>query len=401
MDACSDLPIDQRRRIEKGGPAGDILNDNFTLARFNHHWRFLWFDGQPFDAAARGRALQLGARSIRFAPDGSAVMSHNMDQGTTQRIMRTDFQKRWTTIKWDSPSELPASALSALWDGVDYVFKLRWERLQHCPCPEVVEHSQRQMGELVFYRGQVSDAITQSTSGQPEDRQGSARNKEYLRFFFPFWAEHLLGLGAISGSTASSWVEQILKGKSLDSPAAAAPADGQAAPAGAAVALPAAAGGHPAAAPLAWTPPPPYYPPQSQALPPPANGRFVVPALPAGRGAKAPRLTPAAPARRFLGLPVSAVVVGDDIGFPVGFTGKPCLCLLNASFPGKPHASWECPLAYCAAFGACPGWTPAGQRIPTAWTGNVLTMVTKAEWKAFIAANSLSKARNAAGDVAF
>jgi len=60
------------------------------------------------------------------------------------------------------------------------------------------------------------------------------------------------------------------------------------------------------------------------------------------------------------------------------------------------HASWECPLRYCAKLGEpCPGFDAQGQKLATAWSGEQLSARTKAQWKVFIAAHSLEKAGEA------
>ena len=95
----------------------------------------------------------------------------------------------------------------------------------------------------------------------------------------------------------------------------------------------------------------------------------------------------------FVGQPASADIIGSALA--VWGSGK-CKNACRTCFPMGRHASWECPLRYCAKLGEpCPGFDAQGQKLATAWSGEQLSARTKAQWKVFIAAHSLEKAGEA------
>ena len=74
--------------------------------------------------------------------------------------------------------------------------------------------------------------------------------------------------------------------------------------------------------------------------------------------------------------------------------------MISTRFPGRDHYTFECPMVYHLQFGACPGWTAGGDRIPGSWTGDDITPACRAEWRTFAA--SLPVADTAGGvSVAF
>jgi hypothetical protein len=51
--------------------------------------------------------------------------------------------------------------------------------------------------------------------------------------------------------------------------------------------------------------------------------------------------------------------------------------------------------------GACPGWTPAGLRIPSAWAGDNITTATQAEWRTFQATLTSALVAKGSPDITF
>ena len=84
-----------------------------------------------------------------------------------------------------------------------------------------------------------------------------------------------------------------------------------------------------------------------------------------------------------MGRPISTLIVGTDIGLPIPIAGTGCTCAISVAFPGRLHRNFECPIKLHATFHQCPGWTPAGTRIPSGWNGDVLTPACRDEWRAF------------------
>ena len=102
----------------------------------------------------------------------------------------------------------------------------------------------------------------------------------------------------------------------------------------------------------------------------------------------------------FVGKPISTLVCGKNLGFAVHTQSHTCTCAISRAFPGQVHYPFECPIKYHTLRGSCPGWTSAGQRIPTAWAGDDITPACQADWRTFIA--QLLTARTAQGrDVSF
>jgi hypothetical protein len=96
------------------------------------------------------------------------------------------------------------------WTAVNAVLRRRMKRSQQWGCPEVEAACARQYKQLKTYRAGVSSAITAATAAYPDAEQGRARNKEYFSFFYPFWAEHILGRGRIDAAALISAVNAAM-----------------------------------------------------------------------------------------------------------------------------------------------------------------------------------------------
>jgi len=103
----------------------------------------------------------------------------------------------------------------------------------------------------------------------------------------------------------------------------------------------------------------------------------------------------------FMGLPASAEVIGPKLAVwrgPVAEGIKVC----RPCGPSANHCVWECPVRYASVFGTpCPGFTAAGARVASDWSGPDLTANACAAWKVFSATHSLVCARPVSGPPAF
>ena len=361
----------------------------------------------PWNSIDRGLTLAMAARSVQVDPLGS-VDSGDEDIATaTDDHFRTKFKEEFDKMSFNTYHELSQSQVSLIWKCVKRVFKQKVGRAKLYNVDEILKAFQRQSAELATYSTQATDAILRSVAVLPAADRGRACNKEYYTFFYPFIAEHIMGRDAIDKTALVAEVNRVF----------------------AALPMTAVAPALPLAPP--WTPPPAYIPPSaalpmplaaptpspSHAIAPP--GPHFVPPVPAFAAA-APTSrppakqrtpgTPRAPATAstpglgaFLGKPCSPVVVGNDIGILLPPFHRHCQCAVWTAFPHTRHRTWECPLAYVARFGSCPGYATTGARIPSAWNAanDSLLPATRAAWKTFIATHGLATAQHAPGDVAF
>ena len=103
----------------------------------------------------------------------------------------------------------------------------------------------------------------------------------------------------------------------------------------------------------------------------------------------------------FMGLPASAEVIGPKLAVWRGPASAGCQ-VCRACGPSAGHCGWECPVRYASVFGApCPGFTAAGDRVASDWSGPDLTAKACAAWKVFSASHSLVCARPVPGPPAF
>lgn len=128
-----------------------------------------------------------------------------------------------------------------------------------------------------------------------------------------------------------------------------------------------------------WREPPPSflgYPASHYAAPPPP---------PSSQGT-----------RGFIGLPVSAAIVGALLAIRSSPT-FPCKFCSQSG-----HSSWECPRNYYQTLGeACPGFDALGRRLTNAWTHGELTDAAKAQWITYIQNHSLTRSKQVSADVKF
>ena len=376
LDNFAHLEFDKKQKLHASLKAvsGACLFYPCVTAPFAHQSSLSYSRGAAWNTTARALALAAAGRSVCIGDN------NEVDSGGEEADLLADehtmqaHRSRWDAIRWNSLEEIGASSLGHCWQAVNAVMRRRAKRSKQWNCDEVADACALQYRQIKTYPAEVQSAITIATSACPVSEQGRARNKEYFSFFYPFWAEHILGRGRIDAASLT------------------------------------------AAANAATSPPPPPYvaPPPQLALPtlPPA-GRGAplppppplgAPVAPGGRGMGRGRGAPADPMAQqreyFLGLPTAPVIVGEDRGIPSA-PKRPCRCPIAAAFPASPHCSWECPIRYHARYHACPGWTAAGTRIPGAWIGNNLAPATVDEWKTFIGRTGLIAAFTAPGQVQF
>ena len=103
----------------------------------------------------------------------------------------------------------------------------------------------------------------------------------------------------------------------------------------------------------------------------------------------------------FLGLPAHPWLLGKYAPYTGrGALSSPCQCSkkFDAALQGVigKHARWDCPLRYIERFGSCPGFADSGLRLRSAWIDDdTMTADTVGQWKRFIDATGLQRARNA------
>ena len=224
------------------------------------------------------------------------------------------------------------------------------------------------------YHSAISNVAARLAAVYPAPKNALQVNKHYASFILPFWWEHVLLRCVIDPVEHQKMID------TLGSPAVLPPAPAPAPP--------------PAPAAYQHPPPPPGWA-HPFALPPPMGVPLYPPppgatphGLPYGPGAPPPYAPPAAhtPAPRAQQPPCAGKVVppliyGNNFGIVLPGNPRTCSCTISRAFPGRIHHPFEFPLRLHQMKGSCPGWTPTGLRIPSAWSGDNITTATQAEWR--------------------
>ena len=366
LDTASHMDPEKRLKFVNACRATGTLLDNTTSAPFGHLMLLSLSEGQHFDPERRGRALAAAGRS---APAGSASLEDRLSRESHIQSL----QKKWPEILAAllAPSEISSTHLASLFDGVAYVLTLRAARSQYWGCAEVEQYCRSQLDALPTYRASISANVSRSVASATPAEIPRLINDIYLKFFTPFWWEHILNRGALDATAHKKLVDSFLTPLTTIPPAPPAPAPPPApTPPPMPVFYP--------QPPPPWLPYPalPQHPPIAYAPPTQATPPQHPPAPPAAGGGARPL---------YVGKPLSSLVIGDKLGLVLPSYTRHCTCAISRSFPGKTHFVFECPIRYHATRGQCPGWTAAGLRIPTSWAGDDLTAATQAEWKTFAA----------------
>ena len=373
LDAAAGFEPEKRAKFHKACKESGVTSvlDNTVSAAFGHQMILALAEGQHFDPVRRGRALAIAGRS---APVGDSGFSEALSRDSHLLTL----QKMWPSLfaAMHGDHEIASTMVNNLWSAVTFIFTLRAARATHWNCPEVEDACRAQLHALPGYRSAVSNAAARLAAAYDAPESARQVNKNYAGFFLPFWWEHILLRGILDPAEHQKILDKLC------SPGVPPPA-----PPPAPVAAP-----HPAYPPHqaypGWAPPfahpphlgmpfhapphaaPPYAGPLPQGPPPP----YAPPAA----GAPAPR--PEKPL--FVGKTVSPLICGNNFGIVLLGNPRQCTCAISKAFPGRIHHPFECPLRLHQQKGACPGWTPAGQRIPSAWAGDDITTATQAEWRA-------------------
>ena len=230
--------------------------------------------------------------------------------------------------------------------------------------------------------------VQKALSGSEADR-ATTSNTEWMDFFKPFFSSVLgASLSKTSAARAAAAAAAAAPGP-IHYPVALPPP----------AATPAAPTAHLAPTHYALPPPPyPYGPPPYQGPPP----RAPAPPPSAGQGmslgtafaavgaaaALAPRSGgPALP----VFIPRSAEIIGPLLAAPARLPAT----IVCRSCAGCAHAHSECPVRYFNRLGApCPGFDPAGKRVPGDWANCDLTPAARAAWKVYIATHGLRLHKN-------
>ena len=414
LDVSSGLKPAERAKLQKAhreDHAGTLL-DNTVGAAFSHQFILALPDGAHFHPVKRGLALAAAGRSASLSsavPDFPELVARD----TFLRQLRDQWSAISVALTRDL--ELSGTQLNRLWDGVSYIMRTRAARATTWGVPEITTACRTQYEALTTYRTSVASALARASAALPDVEAAKYVNRSYAEFFLPFWWEHILQRSPLDEDKAAAEVKAMFAAApavpitpALVPPAL--PAPPAAALPHTALLLPTPYGTHVPPAPATLAPPFPTAYPGLLAPPPPAAA-IVPPGLPAPPVAYYP-LPPQFPLPQptrptaatqppqgrydppFVGKPVSALIIGQDLGVAVP-PGRACLCPISVAFQGREHRPFECPLRYHRLMGQCPGWTPAGTRIPTCWNGENLTTACRAEWKTFL--DRLQTARAASG----
>ena len=387
LDVSSGMKPAERAKLQKAhreDHAGTI-HDNAVGAAFGHHFILALPDGAHFHPAKRGLALAAAGRSASLSsavPDFPELVARD----TFLRQLRDQWSAISVALTRDL--ELSGTQLNRLWDGVSYIMRTRAARATTWGVPEITTACRTQYEALTTYRTSVASALARASAALPDVEAAKYVNRSYAEFFLPFWWEHILQRSPLDEDKAAAEIKAMFAAAPAVpiTPVLVPPAP----PPPLAVVPP-----HPA---LLFATPPPAAAPVPPGHPPPPVAYYPLP----------PQFPPPLPTRPtaaaqppqgryeppFVGKPVSALIVGQDLGVAIP-PGRVCLCPISMTFPGREHRPFECPLRYHRLMGQCPGWTPAGTRIPTCWNGENLTTACRAEWKTF--SDRLQTARAASG----
>uniref|UniRef100_A0A7S0QV89 Uncharacterized protein n=1 Tax=Cryptomonas curvata TaxID=233186 RepID=A0A7S0QV89_9CRYP len=217
LDNYSHLDIEKRKKIKSAvaDASGGSLWDPCSSAPFAHQYILQHLKGESWCPLSRGTALAAAGRSVCVDSSG------NVDSYALERDAMLDdsvmqvHRNRWEAISWSSSGEMGASSVAYCWAAVSMIMRRRAVRSTQWGCQEVQGACEQQYRQVDTYQSQVSSAITVVTSSLPEAEQGRARNKQYLTFFYPFWADHILGRGRID---AAALTAAVAKGLATPSP---------------------------------------------------------------------------------------------------------------------------------------------------------------------------------------
>jgi hypothetical protein len=382
LDVAAGFEPEKRAKFHKACKESGVTTvlDTTVSAAFGHQMVLSIAEGQHFDPIRRGRALAIAGRS---APVGDSGFSEALSPGRETHLLA--LQKLWPTLflAMHGDHEIANTMVNNLWSGVTFVFTLRAARATHWNCKEVEDACRLQLHALPSYRSAISNAAARLAAAYDAPENARQVNRNYAGFFLPFWWEHILLRGILDPAEHQKIIDKLCSPAALPPAPAPAPAP---APPPAPAALPPPAYQQPHAYP-GWAPPftlpphmgvafhvpplaaPPYGPPFAPGPPPPYAPLAAL--TPTPRPEKLP----------FVGKTVSPLICGNNFGIILPGTPRTCSCLISLAFPGRIHHPFECPLCLHQQKGACPGWTPAGQRIPSAWAGDNITTATQAEWR--------------------
>ena len=395
LDTASHMEPEKRVKFHaacKNSTVSTLL-DNTVSAAFGHQVLLTLAEGQHFDPIRRGRALAIAGRS---APSGNAAYNELLSRETHLQGLQKQWPALFAALQGDH--EIASTLVNNLWSGVTFVFTLRAARATHWNCQEVEDACRHQLDALPAYRSAISNNAARLAAVYDAPENARQVNKHYAAFFLPFWWEHVLLRGILDHAEHQKIIDKLC----VPSAPPLAPAH---------MPLPPPAALPPPAYPLpalpGWAPPFATPPPMGMAfhpapLPPPPYG------LPYGPGVPPPYAPPAAPAPAprtalppFAGKTVSALICGNNFGIILPGNPRLCACAISRAFPGRIHHPFECPIRLHLVKGACPGWTPTGQRIASAWAGDDITTATQAEWRAFQATLTAAIVAKGTPDVTF
>jgi hypothetical protein len=323
--------------------------DNENSPEFSILTRFHLVTGAPVDMLQRGILLSQSSVLPSLIPD-SALVKSNAEVITGKLFTAFDSSKS----SWGLDCEIGGSIISKFREFIleRYRYRLEIAHRDYSDCPILLSHCLQQSQELTSsgldknFFAQV-DLHIAHISRHPDGRLNFlVFNRAHLQLLYPSVREFIYLLPHASSSTIAAEIEDICTGGIVSQS-------------------------------------PPAVPSSMRAKLP----RTVVPPT--------PTLPISSKRPAWVGLPFDKDVLGTDLGLDPP-PRNPCyIC-------GAPHYAVNCPQQYFATCKErCPGFNHKGEKIPSAWTGTILTPATRKDWEAYITRHRLIRSRYASSDVKF
>jgi hypothetical protein len=210
LDSNSHLPPDKRFKLQEAckKSSTSALFDPAIGAPFGHQLQLSLAEGAHFDSAKRGLALAIAGRSAGVESTTGASLL----EATGRRSVLLEFRHDWSSIEADfsSAHELSGTNVNRLWEGVSFVMQARAARATAWGCPEVELACKEQYEAIPAYRAAVAASVARTASALPARDAALSVNSAYLRFFLPFWWEHVLLRSRLKDAEAAKISKEIL-----------------------------------------------------------------------------------------------------------------------------------------------------------------------------------------------
>jgi hypothetical protein len=327
----------------------EISRDNENSPEFACLTRFHLVPEAPVDLLQRGILLAQSSVLPPLIPD-SALTKANVEVITGKLL--TAFENSKTS--WGADREIGWSIISKLRDFIleRYRHRLEIVNRDYAHCPILLSHCTQQSQELSSsgsgknYFDQLDLHITHISQTPAGVLNFTVFNRAHLQLLYPSIRSFIQLLPHASSRIIADEIDDICNsGVASSSPTVA--------------------------------------PPAKRAR---INPTVVI---------TTPRALASPIRTSWVGLPFDKDVVGSDLGLDPP-PRNPCrIC-------GAPHYSVNCPQQYfITCKERCPGFNNKGERIPSAWSGTILTPATRREWDAYNLRHGLIRSKYASSEVKF